>query len=898
MGAAETSICISVLCLYVLRATPPPRASNRMAYAKEPSLEIMPSGDTQTRPIGSSIILTCKPKVDDTKLIKDMQWIDPQDHVIESLKLVVLPMESTPGHSQPPMYTELLQDNSLSLFFNSLQEQQAGKYTCKATYANSIQLEKSVTIDTIVAITWDNAPPNQYPILGEDYAIQCKVRARPSPSVDWLYNGELIKTNDHYIIDTYALKIKNVQESDDGIYTCRAYVLTTGELRERPIRVEVHIRPTVEEFPAPVDVIEGEDASIRCKAHGKPPPKFTWVKSLTHQNLSNANRFGVDSDTGILTITNVNREDAGEYQCTAINLAGEANTNIRVNVIVKPKIMEFLNSTVVQDNEANLVCKAFGKPPPQVTFRKLTDEKPYVKGTQLDDDRIMLTNSADDTNGETIGTLTINKSLRSNDGLYECIAENAGGEARRNGHLTVEFPPSFASMQNTSSWSWEQRPVNISCIAESIPNATIRWTMYGDQKIDNDNMIKQLGNGPLSTLMIVPLDKRYYTTYKCIASNKHGTRERNIELREATKPAEVLQAKMSEITATTIKFDLVLPSSNPELPAKMITVQYKEDGQTWMMAKNKTWSTNSSYVLEDLKPQTSYEFRFAARNVVGLGNWGAYHREITPGRTFPNEPKIMMPSAEYDVSRFNNQYELTWLAPADNGEPIDMYQIKYCQIKRVSGEWEVLENTCRTEDIKTQGRLKHWIKNLYSDTFYKVELKAHNIMGFSKPGSGKFKTARGIDTTVVHHQGPLISSAAIIGIVIAVLFIIIIVIDVICCCAHKTGIIYYVCERSRRKPVDEEDAKLGSLYGWRFPLPYCDQKMANVAGVTAIQDSGSGKNTIKLVKHTAIDEKEPLKEEKKITPIIDSGLRRETSITFDGKRSVSKTGFVGKDSAV
>ncbi|XP_068967067.1 fasciclin-2 isoform X1 [Bombus flavifrons] len=890
MGAAETSICISVLCLYVLRATPPPRASSRLAYAKEPSLEIMPSGDTQTRPIGSSIILTCKPKVDDTKLIKDMQWIDPQDHVIESL--------NTPGHSQPPMYTELLQDNSLSLFFNSLQEQQAGKYTCKATYANSVQLEKSVTIDTIVAITWDNAPPNQYPILGEDYAIQCKVRARPSPSVDWLYNGELIKTNDHYIIDTYALKIKNVQESDDGIYTCRAYVLTTGELKERPIRVEVHIRPTVEEFPAPVDVIEGEDANIRCKAHGKPPPKFTWVKSLTHQNLSNANRFGVDSDTGILTITNVNREDAGEYQCTAINLAGEANTNIRVNVIVKPKIMEFLNSTVVQDNEANLVCKAFGKPPPQVTFRKLTDEKPYVKGTQLDDDRIMLTNSADDTNGETIGTLTINKSLRSNDGLYECIAENAGGEARRNGHLTVEFPPSFASMQNTSFWSWEQRPVNISCIAESIPNATIRWTMYGDQKIDNDNMIKQLGNGPLSTLMIVPLDKRYYTTYKCIASNKHGTRERNIELREATKPAEVLQAKMSEITATTIKFDLVLPSSDPELLAKTITVQYKEDGQTWMMAKNKTWSTNSSYVLEDLKPQTSYEFRFAARNVVGLGNWGAYHREITPGRTFPNEPKIMMPSAEYDVSRFNNQYELTWLAPADNGEPIDMYQIKYCQIKRVSGEWEVLENTCRTEDIKTQGRLKHWIKNLYSDTFYKVELKAHNIMGFSKPGSGKFKTARGIDTTVVHHQGPLISSAAIIGIVIAVLFIIIIVIDVICCCAHKTGIIYYVCERSRRKPVDEEDAKLGSLYGWRFPLPYCDQKMANVAGVTAIQDSGSGKNTIKLVKHTAIDEKEPLKEEKKITPIIDSGLRRETSITFDGKRSVSKTGFVGKDSAV
>lgn len=92
-----------------------------------------------------------------------------------------------------------------------------------------------------VAITWDNAPLNQYPILGEDFAIQCKVRARPSPSVDWLYNGELIKTNDHYIIDTYALKIKNVQESDDGVYTCRASVFSTGELKERPIRVEVSL---------------------------------------------------------------------------------------------------------------------------------------------------------------------------------------------------------------------------------------------------------------------------------------------------------------------------------------------------------------------------------------------------------------------------------------------------------------------------------------------------------------------------------------------------------------------------------------------------------------------------------------------------------------------------------
>lgn len=61
----------------------------------------------------------------------------------------IISCSTFPGHSKPPMYTELHHANTLSLFFNSLQEEQAGKYTCKATYANSVFLEKSVTIDTI-----------------------------------------------------------------------------------------------------------------------------------------------------------------------------------------------------------------------------------------------------------------------------------------------------------------------------------------------------------------------------------------------------------------------------------------------------------------------------------------------------------------------------------------------------------------------------------------------------------------------------------------------------------------------------------------------------------------------------------------------------------------------------
>lgn len=94
----------------------------------------------------------------------------------------------------------------------------------------------------LVAITWVDAPENQNPILGEDFEVRCQVRAQPSPTVDWLYNGEKIEdSDDHYIIETHALKLKKVTERDDGVYTCRASVLSTGELKERTIRVEVTI---------------------------------------------------------------------------------------------------------------------------------------------------------------------------------------------------------------------------------------------------------------------------------------------------------------------------------------------------------------------------------------------------------------------------------------------------------------------------------------------------------------------------------------------------------------------------------------------------------------------------------------------------------------------------------
>lgn len=47
-------------------------------------LEILPIGETQTKPVGSNIVLTCK--MNNMDLVTDMKWLDPHGHEIDGLK--------------------------------------------------------------------------------------------------------------------------------------------------------------------------------------------------------------------------------------------------------------------------------------------------------------------------------------------------------------------------------------------------------------------------------------------------------------------------------------------------------------------------------------------------------------------------------------------------------------------------------------------------------------------------------------------------------------------------------------------------------------------------------------------------------------------------------------------
>ncbi len=120
-----------------------------------------------------------------------------------------------------------------------------------------------------------------------------------------------------------------------------------------------------------------------------------------------------------------------------------------------------------------LTCRASGDPAPDIVFHKDSVRQPFTSQGAQQDSRIFTIQKKE--GRITVAQIKVEPLLRTDDGLYKCIAFNTRTRTERDGHLTVEFPPTFANTPMKEQWAWEGNPRNLSCLAEGIPNATITW---------------------------------------------------------------------------------------------------------------------------------------------------------------------------------------------------------------------------------------------------------------------------------------------------------------------------------------------------------------------------------------------------------------------------------------
>ncbi|MGH0121396.1 UNVERIFIED_CONTAM: hypothetical protein FKN15_077798 [Acipenser sinensis] len=153
-----------------------------------------------------------------------------------------------------------------------------------------------------------------------DVTLRCQVTGTPPHYFYWTRtDGRALPSSAHTQRDGKELHFSRIQPNDAGVYVCTCRDLRNANTSRAEIIVTAApskaIEVTVEE-PKEQSVSPGSTVSFICTARSK-SPAYTLV--WTRQNNGKLPDRAMDFN-GILTIHNVQPEDAGLYVCTGSNM--------------------------------------------------------------------------------------------------------------------------------------------------------------------------------------------------------------------------------------------------------------------------------------------------------------------------------------------------------------------------------------------------------------------------------------------------------------------------------------------------------------------------------------------------------------------------------------------------
>ncbi|XP_022919294.1 protogenin-like isoform X2 [Onthophagus taurus] len=285
---------------------------------------------------------------------------------------------------------------------------------------------------------------------GQPIVLPCRIHSFPKADVDWFRNNQPLPQTTRYVpLPSGSLLITNTHSSDINIYSCN---VTNPILKNKPKEskkgVLKVIHPLKKQTPLKIldlgldrniTVLVGEDVRLFCAVSGWPVPTIKWFKGKRF--LPSAN------DSTIVLLKNITAQEAGVYTCTAQN--GIDNVDQIYNVVVHQR--PYFNHTMQSRTYSAPVtirtpCHAFGIPKPKIYW--------LVNGTEFNFniERKSFNNSQ----------LSISKSISTDAGIYQCVAENSAGRS----WLAVQYysknPPLPA-------------PINMRCQPYNDTSICIRW---------------------------------------------------------------------------------------------------------------------------------------------------------------------------------------------------------------------------------------------------------------------------------------------------------------------------------------------------------------------------------------------------------------------------------------
>ncbi|XP_074669597.1 roundabout homolog 2 isoform X8 [Strix aluco] len=380
-------------------------------------------------------------------LLRDDFRQNPTDVVVAAGEPAILECQPPRGHPEPTIYwkkdkvriddrEERISIRGGKLMISNTRKSDAGMYTCVGTNMVGERDSDPAELTVFERPTFLRRPINQVVLEEEAVDFRCQVQGDPTPTVRWKKDDADLPRGRYDIKDDYTLRIKKAMSTDEGTYTCIAENRVGKVEASATLTVRGECSPPPQFVVRPRDqiVAQGRTVTFPCETKGNPQPAVFWQKEgsqnllFPNQPLQPNSRYSV-SPTGDLTITNIQRSDAGYYICQALTVAGSilAKAQLEVTDVLTdrppPIILQGpVNQTLAVDGTALLKCKATGDPLPIISWLK---EGFTFLGR---DPRTSIQDQ---------GTLQI-KTLRLSDtGTYTCVATSSSGETSWSAVLEV-----------------------------------------------------------------------------------------------------------------------------------------------------------------------------------------------------------------------------------------------------------------------------------------------------------------------------------------------------------------------------------------------------------------------------------------------------------------------------
>ncbi|XP_005378502.1 PREDICTED: roundabout homolog 3 [Chinchilla lanigera] len=289
--------------------------------------------------------------------------------------------------------------------------------------------------------------------------------------------------------------------------------------------------PRIVEQPPDLLVSRGEPATLPCRAEGRPRPNIEWYKNgarvATAREDPRAHRLLLPS--GALFFPRIvhgrrARPDEGIYTCVARNYLGAAasrNASLEVAVLREDFRQSPGNAVVAVGEPAVMECvPPRGHPEPSVTWKKDSARVKEQEG------RITIRG----------GKLMMSHTLKSDAGMYVCVASNMAGE-RESGaaELVVLERPSFLR-KPVNQVVLADAPVNFLCEVQGDPPPHLRW-----RKEDGELPTGRYEIRSDHSLWIGRVSAEDEGTYTCVAENSVGRVEASGSLSVHVPPQLVTQ---------------------------------------------------------------------------------------------------------------------------------------------------------------------------------------------------------------------------------------------------------------------------------------------------------------------------------------------------------------------